>query len=343
MGTGQHGRDGEARRGPAAASGRRIRGARARRAAPRGIALLMVLWLLAFLSIVLAAFAFSVRTELFAAKSFVDEAEAAALAKAGFSRAIAALSAAQASPGPPPSAWEGTLGRGTYRAVLTDEASKLPLNRASEDALRRLLRNTGVRDPELLGTLVDSILDWIDTDDLHRLHGAETAYYQGLPQPYRARNGEVESLDELLLVRGMTREILDGNVSDPERLASLLEKLPEERDLQPGEYLGVRPFLSLQPVQPTAAKAGLEVLLALGTSPAEALATLQRRKDGAGGTSPLPAAPAGGPIASAGTFTIASVGRIGASGFTYRITATVQRDVVQGRARTRVLSWQEGV
>jgi hypothetical protein len=330
-----------------ARASRRRRARRLRGSSPRGIALLMVVWLLAFFSIVIAAFAFSMRTELAAARSFKDEAEAAALAEAGISRAIAELTNSQAkSPAnpltPPPTSWEGSLGRGSYRLTLTDEESKLPLNRVTEDILRRLLRNTGVKDQQLVDTIVDSILDWIDTDDLRRLHGAESDYYQSLPQPYRAKNGDIESLDELLLVRGMTREILNGNVTDPGRLAALLEKLPEEREFHPGEYLGIRAFFGLQSVRPNPNKAGLDVLLAMGISPIEALATLQRRKGTEAALQPLAAAAGSASAISPGTFSVESIGRVAGSSLVYRITATLQRDAAQGRPRIRVLSWQEG-
>ena len=44
----------------------------------------------------------------------------------------------------------------------------------------------------------DAIIDWRDSDDLHRLHGAEDEYYMKLPEPYHAKNGPFDSVDELL-------------------------------------------------------------------------------------------------------------------------------------------------
>jgi len=49
----------------------------------------------------------------------------------------------------------------------------------------------------------DSILDWIDPDDLPRVAGAESDYYQGLPVPYYAKNAPIDDTTELLLVRGI--------------------------------------------------------------------------------------------------------------------------------------------
>jgi general secretion pathway protein K len=62
--------------------------------------------------------------------------------------------------------------------------------------------------------IVDSILDWRDNDDLRRLHGAEDEYYQSLPDPYRAKNDDFESVEELLLVKGITPEIFHGGLKN---------------------------------------------------------------------------------------------------------------------------------
>ncbi|RPI99290.1 MAG: hypothetical protein EHM36_16225, partial [Deltaproteobacteria bacterium] len=61
--------------------------------------------------------------------------------------------------------------------------------------------------------IVDSIQDWRDKDDLHRLSGAENAYYQSLPEPYNCKNGDFDTVEELLLVRGITPELFYGKKS----------------------------------------------------------------------------------------------------------------------------------
>lgn len=76
--------------------------------------------------------------------------------------------------------------------------------------------------------VVDSILDWLDEDDDPRVMGAESSYYEGLKRGYSCKNGPIESLDELLQIRGVTAEIvygedanrnglLDGNEDDGEK------------------------------------------------------------------------------------------------------------------------------
>lgn len=58
---------------------------------------------------------------------------------------------------------------------------------------------------------LDAIRDWIDSDDQDRDHGAEEGYYLSLARPYRPRNAPLQTLEELLLVRGMTDDIFYGN------------------------------------------------------------------------------------------------------------------------------------
>ncbi len=63
--------------------------------------------------------------------------------------------------------------------------------------------------------LIESLADWIDTDDTPRPTGAESSWYQGRTGGYACRNGPVTSLEELLLVRGMNRALLFGDHEQP--------------------------------------------------------------------------------------------------------------------------------
>ncbi|TWU07687.1 type II secretion system protein GspK [Stieleria varia] len=64
--------------------------------------------------------------------------------------------------------------------------------------------------PGMTEDLSDAILDWLDEDDEPRPYGAEFDYYAGLSTPYEPTNGPVLSVEELLLVRGMTPNLLFG-------------------------------------------------------------------------------------------------------------------------------------
>lgn len=64
--------------------------------------------------------------------------------------------------------------------------------------------------PGMSPELADCIMDWLDEDDEPRPYGAESEYYSTLPTPYEPANGPVTSVEELLLVNGMTPTLLFG-------------------------------------------------------------------------------------------------------------------------------------
>jgi general secretion pathway protein K len=77
----------------------------------------------------------------------------------------------------------------------------------------------GIEEPRRT-ILVDSIMDWRDPDDLHRINGAESDYYQSLPVPYSAKNGPFDTVEDLLWLRGVTTAMFYGSGEDaaaPER------------------------------------------------------------------------------------------------------------------------------
>jgi DNA uptake protein ComE-like DNA-binding protein len=110
-----------------------------------------------------------------------------------------------------------------FRFGLENESAKLNLNALDtsssggggeqdenqddpEDQARQRLMAL----PGMTEQIADAILDWLDEDEEPREFGAEAAYYLELSSPYRPRNGQLTSLDELLLVRGVTPELLYG-------------------------------------------------------------------------------------------------------------------------------------
>ena len=177
----------------------------------RGVALIVVLWIFIFLFVVAFEFTSSVREEGVTARRYAEEAEGYYLALAGFQQGLYELltQSPQSQPGAAPAAdlfagdWqEGSLGQGLYHVRLMDEAGKININRVDEDTLRRVFTNLGVEEPHR-SILVDSILDWRDEDDLHRINGAESDYYLSLSPPYAAKNGPFDTVEDLLWVRGV--------------------------------------------------------------------------------------------------------------------------------------------
>ncbi|OPY70887.1 MAG: General secretion pathway protein K [Syntrophorhabdaceae bacterium PtaU1.Bin034] len=227
----------------------------------RGVALLMVLWVLMILMTVVVSFAFLVRAESRATLFFKQKAEKRFLAEAGIQRAIMELMYRGVAPdsdirvaGTEPVRVDGTLNTGqlgedfyTYRII--DESGKIGLNQLNDASgliLINLLVNLGVS-KEQADTIVDSILDWKDSDELHRLDGAETDYYLSLPVPYRSKNARFDALDELVMVRGIAPEILYGS-RGKSGIIDFLTVDPAVRAINlnsaPGEVLAALPGVS---------------------------------------------------------------------------------------------------
>src|SRR5439155_15347305 len=104
------------------------------------------------------------------------------------------------------------LGHGYFTWKMTDLERKWNINTANEFLLQQALLLMGV-DPSEMTPVINSILDWIDPDDKMRLQGAETEYYNTLDPPYEAKNGPIDDLTELLLIRGVTPELYWGIAS----------------------------------------------------------------------------------------------------------------------------------
>lgn len=197
----------------------------------RGFALLAVMLVLALLGVVAAEFAFAMRLEATMVKSYREEIVGRHLVEAAVQQAIREILSdfqlvgvsdegiltlfrlpARALPRLERSAVP--LGRGTFSYRITDEEGRINLNTAPPDRVDRLLLVLGV-DKQTRDIINDSLQDWKDPNDLHRINGAESDYYLKLPVPYRARNGNLGDVAELLQIRGVTPELYFGRSGEP--------------------------------------------------------------------------------------------------------------------------------
>lgn len=92
---------------------------------------------------------------------------------------------------------------------LLDESGKLDLNWLAENdssARTRLLHI-----PNMTPRLADSILDWIDSDDLPREFGAERNFYLTRGLSVLPPNKPIRQLGDLLQVAGVTEDLLYGS------------------------------------------------------------------------------------------------------------------------------------
>jgi len=144
-----------------------------------------------------------------------------------------------------------TVGGGAFDYIITDEQGRLNLNKLSTRKMRgstktsrqifkELLLASGVEDGEKPDIIIDSIMDWIDPGDEHRLNGAEDDWYQhnykeqGFSESYHCKNGKISTVEEVLLIRGMTPAILYGS-------NSIYASFQEEEE----EYMGILPYITV--------------------------------------------------------------------------------------------------
>src|SRR6185503_7172695 len=98
----------------------------------------------------------------------------------------------------------------TFRVGATDESGKINPNAFMKlDPTGKLLYDALLKLPNMTDELASCIVDWLDADDTPRQAGAENDSYSA--EGKRAKNGPLDSLGELLLVKGVTRDILYGN------------------------------------------------------------------------------------------------------------------------------------
>ncbi|MFP6627389.1 MAG: hypothetical protein VCA74_10120 [Deltaproteobacteria bacterium] len=204
------------------------------RATQKGAALILVVWTFAVLAVLAGEFAKAMREEAAATINFKRETNDHYLAIAAINEAIFALQARrsqgerkfrgknveeEATPIDSllraDGQWiDSSFNGRSYHIRVVDEGGKLSINDIQEQMLAYVLDNIGF-DQETAATVADSILDWRDEDDLHRVHGAEQQYYETLPRPYRAKNGDFDAIEELLLVRGVSEKMFYGDGDMP--------------------------------------------------------------------------------------------------------------------------------
>ena len=105
--------------------------------------------------------------------------------------------------------YEAVVDNSTVYVNLANADAKLNVNGLTRDEIILIAEACEVVEDDA-EALADSIQDWIDTDQNHRLNGAENDYYESLDPPYQCKDGAIESLEELLLIRNITPEIFYG-------------------------------------------------------------------------------------------------------------------------------------
>jgi competence ComEA-like helix-hairpin-helix protein len=200
-----------------------------RAAAFKGSILVGLLWCVAILSLVVVSVLHTSRIDLMAQKNYGDRIQAHYLALAGIEKAKALLYQNARDRSRTQKNHSGelynssqqfrdvALGRGKFRVFrrgrqdegggiiygVSDEESRLNVNYASLNELTNLDRMTTY--------IAGAIMDWRGSGGGGNTNGANADYYLSLQPPYYPRNGPFETVRELLMVRGITRDLLFGD------------------------------------------------------------------------------------------------------------------------------------
>ena len=205
----------------------------------RGVALLLAVTVISLLVAVTVQFSKDMRQELMSSANLLVSGRLAVMAKSGYNLAVAVLEqdVEENNHDSFHDAWaqlgDGDLsqlyGSGRLNIIIEDLSGRLQLNSLvntsgrgggnavatqNREVLRRLLlagdhNEMSNEDAEMI---VAAIVDWIDADDQESgIEETESSYYRSLEPAYSVRNGPMEFIEELLLIRGITPDVYYGN------------------------------------------------------------------------------------------------------------------------------------
>ncbi|MBN9692954.1 MAG: general secretion pathway protein GspK [Verrucomicrobia bacterium] len=203
----------------------------------RGVALVIVLLTLFALGAMAAVFAYSMKVETRLAMNTSNATELEWLGRSGVEyakwllvqqdrvsseRGFHALNQFWAGgPGPIESAdnpfadlslQNVPVGEGFMTVHIEDTERLLNINREARNLpLLDLALSRAGADATDATLITGALTDWLDRDDFPQsANGAESEYYRGMDPPYVAKNGPIDDIRELLLIRGVTPEIFWG-------------------------------------------------------------------------------------------------------------------------------------
>ena len=220
----------------------------------RGVAFVLVMWVIAMLSVLLGSFALVARTEGLQSRHLFDTTTARYAAEAGLNIAVYGLSKSN-----PEQKWMADGRPYTFEfdgveveISITDDSGKIDINAADAFSLKNLFVGAGVEE-DRAEELADAIQDWRDPDDLSLPHGAERDDYRAVDLPYSPRNAPFETMSEIQQVFGMSYDL----------------------------YAKIEPAITMFSGRstPSAAYAPLEALMAIpGMTPEQAQQLIQQRQ-----------------------------------------------------------------
>lgn len=177
--------------------------------AQRGVALLLVVWLIALLTALIGAFAISARVESLQGRVLAQGSVVQQIARAGLEYALQRVAdpdpGSRWTPDGRPYAWQ--YAGSQVQVQLVDESGKVDLNQADAQILSSLLRAVGVEAAQAQ-QLAGAAVDWRDSDALSQVAGgAEDPDYAAAGLPYGAKDAPYESVAEVEQVLGWTPQL----------------------------------------------------------------------------------------------------------------------------------------
>jgi general secretion pathway protein K len=201
----------------------------------RGVALVLVILMISILVAVTLELNRSSRADIYDAVNLSDGIRLIYTAKSGFNAGVGLLLAHKGEIFTLTDDWANTgqlaekskalFHEGYFELFVEDESGKIQINRLvngndyNEDIRGMLVRLLGQPEFKLddgrIHEIVDAIKDWIDPDNDITGAGAESAYYLSLANPYPVKNGRLDCIDELLMIKGMTKSLYYGTKEAP--------------------------------------------------------------------------------------------------------------------------------
>jgi type II secretory pathway component PulK len=190
----------------------------------KGIALIIVLVVIAILAVLAGNFAASMKVETMLARNASFDSEFEWLGRSGIEAAKAILADQKEPFTSLGQYWAGGSGstNGSFAEfdlhhfpigdsgkfvdiTIEDQERYFNINMADDMVLGQALNLIGV-DAAQRSSIIDSIMDWKDADDNNRMSGAETSDYKSYWLPHAAKNGYIDDMSELLLVHGIMEQ-----------------------------------------------------------------------------------------------------------------------------------------
>lgn len=183
-----------------------------------GQALVPVILVMLIFTVLALSFAGSASREIRSSANYMHSVERSMAARGAVNYAMAALAQTSKNGGtwgviPPSEETDGNgwrrMGDAYVKIEVVDTGAFLSLNSMDKEWYQRLPIFQNNDD------LVSYLIDWRSEGDLSaaQARGGKSDYYQSLPTPYNCKEAPFESVEETLLVKGMSPQILYGTLS----------------------------------------------------------------------------------------------------------------------------------